>query len=95
MKKVVCFLFLGFVFSGYSFSQSINNVTLTIEITNVVVNGGLIHVSIFSNATSFRSENPCIALVLESDNTVVSKEIMLLAGYYLTLRKAWIFITFQ
>jgi uncharacterized protein (DUF2141 family) len=79
MKKAVLFLFLILFFSCLSFAQTVN---VTIEITNVVVNNGLIYVGIYFNAESFRNGDPDIAFELEPVNTTISREISIENGEY-------------
>jgi len=82
MKKIIVLLFLFCVFSGYCFSQTVNNVTVMVEITNVVINGGKVYLTIFSTAESFRTETPDFLFTLGDNNTVLSQEVSLPAGEY-------------
>ena len=82
MKKIAIFLLLGLLLTTSVFSQTANDVTITVEITNVEINGGKVYLAIFSNAESFRRENPGIAFELEADSTTLTKEVSLRAGDY-------------
>jgi len=82
MKKINAFLFLMCVFSCYCYSQTAGNKTITIEITNAVVNGGKVYLAIFSNAEEFRKEEPYVAFELGESKTVLSKELSLPHGEY-------------
>ena len=80
MKKGIIFLFFVFFFCVYGNTQT---VTFTIEVTNVVVNGGNIIMAIFSNAEEFRREDPPYVYVVQGNRTVVSQEVTLPYGEYL------------
>jgi len=82
MKKSVCFLCFGCIFSAYCYSQTVNNRRITVEITNVVVNGGRVYLTICSNADNFRNEISDFEFVLEADNTIISQELSLPNGEY-------------
>jgi len=82
MKKAVIFLVLTFAFCGLCFSQAGNTVKVTIEITNVVVNGGKVIVAIFATSESFKEEKPEIVFELQDDKTSLFKEISLAHGEY-------------
>jgi uncharacterized protein (DUF2141 family) len=64
----------------------INNIyaesLLTIEIHNVVVNGGMIFLGIYFNELSFRNKNPDITLQINPINNKIVKEIALPEGEY-------------
>jgi uncharacterized protein (DUF2141 family) len=83
MKKVIFFIIFAFVFLGYCFSQTVSYNRITIEITNVVINGGIVYISIFSTAENFRNETPDFTFALEAENTSVFKELSLPNGEYL------------
>ena len=82
MKKAIIFLVLTFVFCGLCFSQAGNTVNITVEITNVVVNGGKIYLAIFATSESFKKEVPEIAFELEADKTSLIQEVTLARGEY-------------
>jgi uncharacterized protein (DUF2141 family) len=82
MKKAIIFLFLSFAFYGLCFSQAVNTVSVTVEITNVVVNGGKVYLAIFSTSQSFIKEEPEIAFELQADKTSIAKEVSLARGEY-------------
>ena len=79
MKKIVFLLFLFCNFISYSFSQTVN---VTVEILNVVINGGKVYLRFFSNAGEFSREEPYISYELEDTNTVISKSLSLPYGEY-------------
>jgi uncharacterized protein (DUF2141 family) len=83
MKKFLVLSFFFFFFFGYCFSQTVNSVTIVIEITNVVIKGGKVYLSIFTNAESFKNEVPDFTYTLEDNNTILSQELSLPAGEYL------------
>jgi len=82
MKKIRIFFILIYVIFVYCFAQPINNESIIIEITNVVIDGGTVYLAIFSNPKSFKNENPEILIGLKADNTVLSKELSLPNGEY-------------
>jgi uncharacterized protein (DUF2141 family) len=82
MKKIICLLLSGFFVSVYCFSQTANDGRITVEITNVAVNGGPVYLALFSNAESFKNENPEIHFVLEANNAVLSREFPITSGEY-------------
>ena len=80
MKKGIILLCFVFFFCIYGNAQT---VTFTVEVTNVVANGGNIILAIFSNADEFRREEPSVVQVIQGNRTVVSCEITLPYGEYL------------
>jgi uncharacterized protein (DUF2141 family) len=82
MKKAVIFFVLVFAFCGLCFSQTGNTVTVTIEITNVVVDGGTVYLAIFATSDSFKKEVPEIAFELKADKTSLIQEVTLARGEY-------------
>ena len=55
---------------------------VTIEITNVVIDNGLIHVSLFSSPEALRREGADYIFTIQPSNTTVSHEITLPHGEY-------------
>jgi len=82
MKRTIIFLVLVLAFCGLCFSQAGNTVTVTVEITNVVVNGGNVLLALFATNDSFKKEVPEIAFELQADKTSVTQEITLARGEY-------------
>ena len=80
MKKAALFLLLFSIFTFNSFSQA--EKTLTIEITNVVPEGGAVHVAVFFNAEELRNEKPRYGFELEAGSTAVSRTVTLPHGDY-------------
>jgi len=81
MKKIIYFLLLCFIFSNYCFAQTVNNF-FTLEINNIVNNGGTIYIGIFSTAESFRREEPDFLFELKAINTTMVQELSLPNGEY-------------
>ena len=79
MKKCIIFLLFGLIFSNYCFARAEN---ITIEINNIVVNGGIVYIGIFSNAESFRKEEPDFLFELEATNKNITQELLLSNGEY-------------
>jgi len=82
MKKYIIFLVLCFVYFHYSYAQTDNNEQLTIEITNVKINGGKVYLAVFAKSESFQKELPEYAFVLEANKAVVTQKLTLKEGYY-------------
>jgi len=82
MKKIIALSFLLCFLSCYCFSQTANNVTITVEITNVVINGGKVFLAIFSNADEYKKEKPYVYYELEDDDAIISHRLTLPAGEY-------------
>ena len=80
MKKFICFLLLGCAFLIYCPAQAANNIT--IEINNIVINGGTVYIGIFSTAESFSREEPDFLFELEAVNTTMVQELSLPNGEY-------------
>jgi uncharacterized protein (DUF2141 family) len=70
------------VFLAYCFSQTVNYSRITIEITNVVINDGIVYLAIFSTAENFRNEAPDFTFALEAENTSITQELSLPNGEY-------------
>jgi uncharacterized protein (DUF2141 family) len=61
------------------FSQ---NISTTIEINGVIVNGGRVAVAVFSNENQFKKKEPYISFWLESINDEIRYDIDLPEGEY-------------
>ena len=81
MIRKVVFLLLFFVFCTANIFAE--NVTVIIDITNVVVNDGKVFLAIFFNADEFRREEPTISFALDSNRTILTQEVSLPPGEYL------------
>jgi len=82
MKKGILFFILICTLPLFVFSQPSNNVSVTVEITNVAVNGGKVYLALFANAEEFRKEEPFLAFEIESRSAAVSQVVSLPAGEY-------------
>ena len=82
MKKMVIFFLFCMLIGGNINSQTANNVTITVEITNVTVNEGMVYLVFFSNAESFSREDPEFAFGLQANNTRLSRTVSIPAGEY-------------
>jgi len=80
LKKSVCFLFLACILSALCYSQTVNNRRITVEITDVVINGGKVNLTVFSSADNFKNGIPDFEFVLEANNTTVYHELSLPNG---------------
>jgi len=81
MKKFICYFILSCIFSFNSFAQTVND-NVTVEINNIVINGGTVYLAIFSTAQSFRREEPDYLFVLEAVNTTIAQRLTLPNGEY-------------
>jgi uncharacterized protein (DUF2141 family) len=79
LKRAIVFLFLGCVLTDYCFSQTV----ITVEITNVAVNDGIVYVDIFSTADGFKNGNPYVSFELQPNSAILTHEISLPNGEYL------------
>jgi uncharacterized protein (DUF2141 family) len=80
MRKLICFLLLGCAFSNYCPAQAANNIT--IEINNIVINGGTVYIGIFSFVNSFGREEPDFLFEIEAIRTTMIQELSLPNGEY-------------
>ena len=81
MKKLISFLLMGYAFSNFCFAQTENN-NITIEVYNVVINGGTIFLAVFSSVETFRKEKPDYFFELNSNSTIISQRLSLPSGEY-------------
>ena len=81
VKKIVFISVFFLFFSGAIFSQIVNNIT--IEIGNIIVNGGKVYVYIYSNAEEFRNRSSSFALEYNDTNETLSQTITIPNGEYL------------
>lgn len=82
MKKVIIVIFFGGLLNNYCFSQTINTKIITLEIHNVIINGGKVYISIYSNKESFNKKEANITLEFDPVNTIISYELIILNGEY-------------
>jgi len=82
MKRAIGFLVLIFSLCGVCFSQTDNTVNVTVEISNIVVNGGKVYLVLFLSNESFNKDEPDILYELQSDKVSVIKEISVPRGEY-------------
>ena len=80
MRKLAVFLLLICIISSFCPAQTVKNIT--IEVTNIVINGGTVYIGIFSTAESFRREEPEFLFELEAVNTTMIQELSLPNGEY-------------
>jgi uncharacterized protein (DUF2141 family) len=81
MKKIF-FIMLIYI-SSLCYSQTNEPVSITIEITNIAVNGGYIYMGVFSSAESFNNDDPILKFRVADNNTVMTQEITVANGEYL------------
>jgi len=82
LKKSVCFLFLACILSALCYSQTVNNRRITVEITDVVINGGKVYLTVFSSTGHFKDGISDFEFTLEASNTTVYHELSLPNGEY-------------
>ena len=79
MKKwVVSFCLM--TISASVFPQTNNVKTITVEVHNVIVNGGTVHVSVHWNETTYKKKQPDKTLQCEPVDSVVRVKIAVPAG---------------
>jgi len=59
-----------------------DNINTTIEINGVVVNGGLVYVSVYSNENDYKNETAFADFIVQADNTVLTHILDLPEGEY-------------
>jgi uncharacterized protein (DUF2141 family) len=59
-----------------------DNISATIEINGVIVNGGLVYVAVYSNENDYKAETPFIKFILEPVNTTITHNLELPDGEY-------------
>jgi len=82
MKKAIFIFLLSFAVCGLCFSQAGNSVNITVEVTNIVINGGKVYLAAFFSGESFRKEEPDMAVELQDDKTSIIKEVSLPRGEF-------------
>ena len=83
MKKMAILLFMIILTVFNTVNLLAENVTFTIEVTNVTINGGKVHLAVFFTAEEFRKELPSRAYELNSNSTTQTQQVTLPAGQYL------------
>lgn len=78
MKKLLVFITI-LLFCINNIYAEIN---FTIEIQDIVINGGTVYVAIYFNEQSFKNKNPNITLQITPNNNICSREIILPEGEY-------------
>jgi uncharacterized protein (DUF2141 family) len=73
---VYCFLFV--TISAFSQNNVLHN--FTVEINNVITNGGTIHVSVSINETSYKRQIPNYTFQINSSGNIIRTEIALPIG---------------
>jgi len=82
MKKIAALIILQCVFSSYCFSQSVKNIDFTVEISNIIINGGKIWLVIYSNADEYKNDKPHAYYKIEDNATIISYSLSLPYGEY-------------
>ena len=80
MKKIVLVFIFLYSIDLLAFSQMNNTRTIVLEIHNVTLNSGKLHVSISLSEASFRSRRPDLIFEFVPISTVVRQEINLPIG---------------
>jgi len=81
-KNTVIIVFVLFFLVFCTLNSAAQNVQVTIQITNVTVNGGRVVGGIFLNADEFRRQIPSVSFNIESTSTVVSCVLSVPPGEY-------------
>ena len=80
VKRYLCIISVFLISLSNVYADSV----LAIEIHNVVVNGGIVYVSIFFNEQSYKNKTADMIFPIDPTNTIVQKEITLPEGEYVT-----------
>jgi uncharacterized protein (DUF2141 family) len=59
-----------------------DNISATIEINGITVNGGLVYVAVYSNENDYKAEKPCEKFTLNPVNSKISHTLELPNGEY-------------
>ena len=78
-KMIFTMLFAGF----FAMNVFAENVNIVVELTRVNINGGNVHVFVFSNENDYKKELPFTSFILESINNRLTYELNLPEGEYL------------
>jgi uncharacterized protein (DUF2141 family) len=79
MFRKMLFLCVSFLIAENSFAGEINT---TIEINGVIVNGGLVYVSVYSNENDYKNETAFAQFILQPNNKVLTHSLDLPEGEY-------------
>lgn len=80
MKNLVTIFICFCSINIFAFSQTNNVRTIVLEIHNVTVNSGTLHISISLNEAAYKSRNPDLTFEFAPTNTVVKQEVNLPIG---------------
>lgn len=75
--------FIGFCFLMVTisiFSQSSNVKTITLEINNVITNGGIVYVSVSCSETAYKKRMPDYSFQFGSSGSIIRPEIIIPIG---------------
>jgi len=78
-KKIMFLVFLAVLFAGNIFAD----VTFTLEITGLRINGGNIHARIYSNERDYKRDIPFISFELENVTENIIHSFEIIEGEYL------------
>ena len=79
MKKLMAALAL---FIALNAMTAANELTVTLEITGVKINGGSVYIAVYDSAKASQAEEPCAKFRHGSDSGVISIETRLSEGFY-------------
>jgi uncharacterized protein (DUF2141 family) len=84
-RKQLCLLiFFALICTAYCYSQTTSSVNITIEISNIKIDGGKVYFGIFSSEENFQNDIPYLHFFeLDDSNTIMFQEINLPSGEYL------------
>jgi len=77
-KKLLFLCVFLFVF-GNIFAD---NISATIEINGIIVNGGLVYVAVYSNENDYKAEKPFIKFILNPESGIITHALELPDGEY-------------
>lgn len=82
VKRTIFLLYVFYVFSADCFAQTTNYTHIKVEISNVVINGGKVYLTVFFTEGRFKNEEPQIVFELNDNSTTIFWEILIPNGEY-------------
>jgi uncharacterized protein (DUF2141 family) len=79
MFKKMLFLCVAVLVAGSAFADDIS---VTIEVNGITVNGGSVYVAVYSNVDDYKAETAYTKFILEPVNSAITSELELPEGEY-------------
>jgi len=81
-RRIVKVILLFVLFVFFALNAAAQNVNVTIQVTNVTVNGGQIVGCVFFTAEAFRREEPSVYFIIPGNASTVSYSVSVPPGEY-------------